>query len=119
MVRVVAYAVVGGILGAVPGFIAKETFLHPIWDEGWKYLGNGLGALAIGSAGGATGAVIGVLLARRQLRQDGEQPEFPSVLSLPALGLVGAFLGSIIAAGVWGAVVVGVLLLGIAVLAAQ
>jgi hypothetical protein len=118
-VRVVAYAVVGGILGAVPGFIAKETFLNPIWDEGWKYVGNGLAALAIGVAGGATGAVLGVVIARRQLRQEGEEPEFPPVLTLPVLGLVGAFLGSVIAAGVWGAVVVGAILITIGVLAAQ
>ena len=119
VLRVVAYAVVGGILGSIPGFIAKETFLNPIWDEGWRYVGNGLGALAIGVAGGATGAVLGVLLARRQLRQEGEEPEFSSALSLPALGLLGAFLGSFIAAGVWGAVVVGAVLLVLAVLAAQ
>ena len=100
-------------------FHAKETFLNPIWDEGWKYVLNGLGALAIGSAGGAAGAVFGVLLARRQLSRDGEQPDYPPVLTLPVLGLVGAFVGSIIAAGVWGAVVVAVLLLAIGVLAAQ
>jgi hypothetical protein len=119
-VRVVSYAIVGAFVLAVPGLIASETVLAPGWEAGWRHFGNGLASLVLGVVGGASGAIVGVLIARRQLRQQGGRlDDPPPMLSLPAMGVLGAFLGSVVAGGLWGAVVVGVLLLIIGVLAAQ
>ncbi|MDT4918249.1 MAG: hypothetical protein QOH89_2949 [Pseudonocardiales bacterium] len=119
VLRVVTYAIVGGFVVAAPTLIANETFLAPRWDGGLDHLGNGLVSVLIGVTLGALGAVLGVLLARRQLRQIGVVVSDAPILSLPALGVLGAFVGSIVAGGLWGGLNAGAVLLGIGLLAAQ